>query len=250
MLLKRYFCVVQLLIDSGNTSLKIAVFQGHTQIDLESVFNSKAIEVLEKKISQYKITTAAFVAVSKFAPKITGLLQKHHIDFLHFNSQTSIPLKNNYKTKETLGSDRLAAVLGAHLLYEVNNALVITIGSCITYNLLQDKAFMGGAISPGVHQRFSSLHTQTAKLPLVKTNFFPKILGQNTKESIQSGVIGGIKFELDGAIEYYSTHFNIQKVILTGGDAFYFDGVLKNPSFVDQNLVLKGLKCTLDLRNT
>ena len=93
--------------------------------------------------------------------------------------------------------------------------------------------YLGGNISPGMAIRFKSLNKYTNRLPLLeRPDEKPPLLGGSTKEAIQSGIVNGIMFELDsfiGAMNQFHPEF---KVVLTGGDAKYFEGKLKNSIFV------------------
>ena len=69
---------------------------------------------------------------------------------------------------ETIGADRLALSAAAVHFYPGKNNLVVVLGSCITYNFInQYHEFIGGSISPGMEMRFKAMQVFTAKLPLV-----------------------------------------------------------------------------------
>ena len=86
------------------------------------------------------------------------------------------------------------------------------------------------------------MHTFTSRLPLVSVGEAPGLIGNSTERSIRSGVLNGTLAEIDGIIDRYRESFPGLKTILTGGDANYFDGKLKNDIFAIPNLVLMGLK--------
>ena len=74
---------------------------------------------------------------------------------LWLDSKTPLPVTNLYETPETLGYDRMAAVVGANELYPRRDLLVIDAGSCITYEFIDSKGqYHGGNISPGMQMRF------------------------------------------------------------------------------------------------
>jgi type III pantothenate kinase len=161
---------------------------------------------------------------------------------MEFKPTTPIPLKNSYSTAETLGTDRLAAAVGANFFYEGKNVLAIGCGTAITYDFVTEAGeYVGGAISPGIGIRFKALNQFTAKLPLVEIDEKFPILASTTRESILSGVLNGAIHEVDGYIDAIHQNFSDFEVILTGGDANFFVGKLKNAIFVVPNLVLIGL---------
>ena len=165
-----------------------------------------------------------------------------------FNSETKIPLTNLYQSASTLGSDRLAASVGAYFLYPNANVLVIDAGTCIKYNFTNSKnEYLGGGISPGIRMKLKALQTFTSKLPLVEANFsYNELVGNNTQNSILSGVLNGSVAEIDGIISQYKLQFTDIICILTGGDSEYLAKRLKNSIFAHQNLVIKGLNDILN----
>jgi type III pantothenate kinase len=168
------------------------------------------------------------------------MLKKHKL--LQLSWETPLPLKINYKTPQTLGLDRIAAVVGANVKYPENNVLVIDMGTCITFDLLSEqKTYLGGSISPGFQMRFTALNQQTGKLPLIQFKKEKlKFIGDSTETSIISGVYYGIKNEIEGTIQHYLTQYPNLKIVVTGGDANRFDLEPKNRIFADEFLVLKG----------
>jgi len=129
---------------------------------------------------------------------------------------------------------------------------VIDGGTCITYDHIDREGnYFGGSISPGLSMRYNALNYFTAALPLVNTaEGFNKPNGVDTVTSIQSGVQNGIKYELTGFIESYVKKGRQLNVILTGGDCYFFDTVLKNSIFapyikIEPYLVLKGLNAAI-----
>jgi type III pantothenate kinase len=167
--------------------------------------------------------------------------------FIELNEYTDIPIENLYETKSTLGKDRLAAVIGANNIFPDSNVLVIDMGTAITYDFINtSKQFIGGTISPGMEMRFKALNHYTDQLPLLKKNENYQTIGKNTSEAIISGVQNGILFEIDGYINTLKSNYNDIKVILTGGDAIFFDKKLKNTIFVNLNLNFIGLNTILE----
>ncbi len=157
--------------------------------------------------------------------------------------ETPVPLQKLYDTPQTLGADRVAAVIGARGLFPDQNSLVIDMGTCITYDYVdtQDN-FHGGLISPGLRMRFKAMHSFTQRLPLIEpSQEFPSLVGKSTMHAMQSGVMNGLIAELQGIIEQYHSIYPDFQVILCGGDAPLFESRLKEPIFAAPELVLLGL---------
>jgi type III pantothenate kinase len=157
-----------------------------------------------------------------------------------------LPISNLYATPQTLGGDRLASVCGAHQKFPGSHCLVIDAGTCIKYDFLdKDGQYHGGAISPGLKMRFQAMHQFTAKLPLVEIVEDPKLIGNTTETSLQSGALNGAVAEMNGIILQYEQKFEGLQVILSGGDGPFFENKLKRPIFALPELVLSGLNSIL-----
>ena len=105
----------------------------------------------------------------------------------------------------------------------------------------QNATYFGGAISPGIEMRFKALHFFTGKLPLLEKSILDNFIGQNTHESINSGVVNGVIQEIEGVIEQYKQQFNDFTIVLTGGDTNFLSKQLKSSIFANQNFLLEGL---------
>ena len=161
---------------------------------------------------------------------------------IFFDKNTKSPIINKYKSPETLGNDRLALATGGALLNKGNNILIIDAGSCITYDFVdKNEVYFGGAISPGIEMRFRSLNSFTDKLPLIKIQNYSKLIGRDTKESILSGVMNGVIFEVNSVISYYKKRFKSIKIIISGGDAIFLAKKIKSRIFVEPNFLLISL---------
>ncbi|MDZ4664711.1 MAG: type III pantothenate kinase [Bacteroidota bacterium] len=238
--------MAHLALDFGNTCIKAGSFFGNKLQKTRSFSN------INELISENQFVLAHSHAIIcsvtddhlKFTEHFGGSLA-HTV----FTSQTSIPIKNLYQTSATLGSDRLAAAIGAYSLDPNTDVLSIDCGTCIKYNFVNQKnEYLGGAISPGLQMRFKALQHFTNKLPLVEINeSYDKLIGQNTNESILSGVIFGTIKEIKGIIEEYQQKYPHIKIVITGGDGNFFAKHLKkNSIFTHQNLVLEGLNHILN----
>ena len=166
---------------------------------------------------------------------------------LRFSHDTPIPITNRYRTPETLGSDRLAAVIGASSLKPGKDLLIIDAGTCITYEVIDARGnYWGGNIAPGMQMRLRALHEFTARLPLVDAEGEVPGMGYNTETAIRSGVLRGMKYEIEGYIKSMRSKFPHLQVFLTGGNRINFDEDIKNLVFTDKYIVPRGLNKILD----
>ncbi|MEZ4797953.1 MAG: type III pantothenate kinase [Flavobacteriaceae bacterium] len=238
---------MNLIIDVGNTKVKLAVFKEQELIKKVNAthknFINKAFE-LQKKYQDLNRCIVSSVG------KISDIDQdKLYSSFnpLVLSSSTDIPFKNNYETPTTLGVDRIALVSASVNKYPDKNVLVIDAGTCITYDFINsDNEYLGGAISPGINMRYKALHNLTAKLPLLQTKNPKGLIGKSTSESIHSGVINGILKEIDGIVQDYEKKYQDLTVILTGGDAKFLSKQLKSTIFANSNFLLEGLNFILE----
>lgn len=240
---------MNLIIDIGNTQAKLAVFQNeelHEVTTLEKDLSSEDITAFSAKFPS--VDSAILCAVSDCDAALLSMLKGAYA-FIEFSEHTPIPITNSYETPATLGKDRLAAAVGAHLLLPGKNVLVIDFGTCVTYDFVSSSnEYLGGAIAPGMEMRFKALHTFTGKLPLVAHKNQEDLIGKTTEESILSGVQHGMIAEVKGTIEAYSKQVDGLEVLITGGDLDFFNLAIsgKNDIFADPFLVLKGLNAILN----
>ena len=142
-----------------------------------------------------------------------------------------------------LGADRLAAALAVSMLFPGEDCVKFDFGTALTVDFIsKEGVFEGGNISLGLQSRCRALNTFTKRLPLIHPGEKISDFGRKTTEAMESGVVLGMIFEVEGYINKYPGH----KVIFTGGDAFYFAEKLKNAIFVVPNLVLIGLALIAD----
>jgi len=186
--------------------------------------------------------------VVNYSREIIDYLNNLYQICIELNHSTPIPLDNKYTTPDTLGYDRIATAVGAYTICPGKNVLVIDAGTAITYDIVTARGeFLGGNISQGVDIRFKSLNKYTTRLPhLERPEGIPPLVGSSTREAIQSGIINGLLFEMDGFIGAIRELYPKLQVVLTGGDAKYFVGKLKSSIFVDPNLNLIGLNRILE----
>jgi type III pantothenate kinase len=237
---------MNLILDLGNTLCKVALFKGDELIET-SFFEKLDLQILQNYVEKKPGIKAAITSsVINQSDEINNFL-KSNFDFIDLSKETRIPIKNLYKTPDSLGKDRIANAVGANFLSRDKNVLVIDAGTCIKYDFVsKENEYLGGGISPGIEIRFKSLNTFTDKLPLVSFQPFEKLIGETTTESILSGVINGCISEVKEMIKKYQEQFPDVETVLTGGYSKFFEKLLKNTIFADPFLTLKGLNVILN----
>ena len=237
-----------LCLDFGNTRLKTALFENGNLKEV-IVLNNDPVLHLQQIVQQYQPAASILSSVVNHDVQIEGLL-KTKTKFHKLNNQSKLPFTIPVGKPETVGADRLAIAAASVFLFPNNNNLVIGLGSCITYNFInQSHELVGGSISPGMEMRFKAMHHFTAKLPLVTTDWNVPLIGYDTKTNLQTGVVLGMAKEIDGMIEAYSEKFGNFNAVLTGGDIAIFEPHLKSKIFADPDLIFKGLYAISQINN-
>ena len=246
--------MANLVIDIGNSFTKLAIFNGDKMVWMEA-YPDINTTILTDIFNTYNLRKAIVSSVKKKAESWEQYLGRQ-IGLIRFSNDMAKSVKNHYKTPQTLGADRVAAVTGAQALYPGEASLVIDAGTCVTYDMIDaDGNYFGGSISPGLNMRYKALSYYTSALPLLTADHeFDSAFGYDTASSIRSGVQNGIKFEVLGFIETYFKQQPQLNILLTGGDSFFFDTVLKNSIFAPQikiepHLVLAGLNAVIQQHN-
>ena len=238
---------MNLVIDIGNTRIKLAIFDGSVLV-LSEVLDDLGVDHIQTLKEKYpQLNKAISSTVRDYPAGFQHFISKSFDQYIEFNHHTAVPITNRYKTPETLGLDRLAAAIGGACLFPKQNLLIIDAGTAITYEIVTSQnEYLGGNISPGLETRFKSLHQYTGKLPLVdaKENFSK--IGTDTESAIRAGVQLGLSYEIEQYIHTLRADYEDTQVILTGGDAKFFDKRLKNSIFVNFNLTLLGLNRILE----
>jgi type III pantothenate kinase len=234
--------------DFGNTRLKAAIFKNENfseEIALPDDSNATIEKLLADQHPQKTILSSVIehnVEIEAILASKTAFHKLSHLTKANFTTPVGKP--------ETIGADRLALSAAAVHFYPGKNNLVVSLGSCITYNFInQYNEFIGGSISPGMEMRFKAMQVFTAKLPSVQKDWNFPIIGYDTKTNMQSGVIAGITYEIDGFIAEYVRKYRNFNAVLTGGDTSYFARQLKNKIFADPYFLFKGLYALSETNN-
>lgn len=231
---------MNLIIDIGNTRSKLGLFRAN-QLEQKEVRDKLTVTWLKVFCQKNKVQNVVLAATG-VVPRAVEKYLKQHFNYLRLSHRTPLPVTNLYQTPKTLGRDRIAGAVGALDQFPGKNCLIIDAGTCITYDFLDaDANYHGGGISPGMRMRLKAMNAFTAKLPLVKAEEHPQLIGDTTETSLQSGGQLGAVMEVEGFIRRYKNDFGKINVILTGGDADFFANNLKSKIFVNSNLVLFGL---------
>lgn len=233
---------MNLIVDIGNTAVKAAWcdgmtlgktfrYQGEKVMDFITSLSDKEKPEVMVVSSVYAISSADEEKLSRVCSHLL-ILDKAHTRLL---SEKGLP--------EYLTYDRAAAILASRYLFRERGCTLVDFGTTLTVDFIGENGkYLGGNISLGCRTRFKALNRYSRALPLVDTPAEADVLGAGLQESMASGVISGIEFEIGGYIGLYPENI----VVFTGGDAIYFAKRMKKSIFVVCNLVLMGLALIAD----
>ena len=236
---------MNLIIDSGNTKIKAAVFEYDTLVFKQQLTSDDWETDVKKILKNFKkIKNIVISNVAKIETNLFSTLESTY-KVTYITREKKFPFTNAYQSPQTLGIDRMILASGAVLKYPNKNRLVIDAGTCITYDFVDEAdSYLGGAISPGIQLRYKSLNNYTANLPLLSREEPGNLIGNTTFESMHSGVINGVTYEIECFINAYSERYSNFIIILTGGDADFLAKRLKNTIFANSNFLLESLNQT------
>ena len=233
---------MNLVIDIGNSKVKFFLFENNKTIHKEICDNTDFTKTLDSISNRNKIKNVITSSVSSNHDQyiIESLNNSKCISLS--NDNLLIPFKNNYRTKNSLGQDRIALVSSAIYHYPNQDNLIIDLGTCITYDFVDsNKTYHGGAISPGFQLRYSSLNTHTSNLPLLEFEETENLIGSTTDESIHSGIYNGVIAEVNNYIDLLKKEYPNLNVIIVGGFSKFLLNRIKNAIFADQDFLAQGL---------
>jgi len=236
---------MNLVIDIGNTQIKVAVFQETILIFKDQFSSDQLISRVLSISEQHNIKEGIISHVTSLDQTLFSELRKI-VQLIELDYRTKLPFVNKYLTPKTIGVDRLALIAGAKGQFPNQNVLVIDAGSCITFDFLnKNEEYFGGDISPGIEMRYKAVNNYTANLPLLKKIEMIPELGDSTKNAIHRGVLNGVIQEIEGVITQYKSKYQKLTVVLTGGDTIFLAKNLKSSIFAIPNFLLEGLNSIL-----
>ncbi len=243
-----------LVIDAGNTNIVFGVYDGEhlvatwrmatQQNKTADEFGLFLLELMRHwGMEKEQITD---VIIASVVPSIMYPLEHCMRKYLGKNAlvvtnEMDLGITIQMDQPQEVGADRLVNAAVAYALYG-GPIIIIDFGTATTFcAVTKEGAYIGGAICPGVKVSVNALYQNAAKLPLIELVQPGKVIGSNTVEAMQSGVILGYT----GQVEYLTRRFKEEigdaKVIATGGLARMIASDTDTIDVVDPQLTLKGL---------
>lgn len=233
---------MNLTIDIGNTCTKLVAFNGITPVE-EKRMDDNEFYKLNDFCNKYHFTQGIFSSVVTLSDEFKDEIAKLPFPVMQLVSGvTPIPIVNKYHTPHTLGTDRLAAAVGAFYSGRGHDILIIDVGTCITYDFVTSAGeYIGGNISPGPTIRLKALNRFTDSLPLTERRGDTPDLGVDTDTAIRSGVMRGIEYEIEGYVNDFLSKYPNLLIYLTGGVELNLRISEKKRIFANKFIVPEGL---------
>ncbi len=227
--------MANLLIDIGNTALKASWADGMTLGKTFRYQGERMLDFILSLTAKEKPEKIILSSVRYFSEQNVERLRQECGKMVILDSGM---LEENYSLPFYLTPDRAASIIAVRYLFKNRSCTIFDFGTTFTVDFLDKEGnFEGGCISPGCHTRFRSLYRYSKSLPLLDAPEYVPDAGTDIVSSINSGVISGMMFEIDGYVARKPENI----CVFTGGDAIYFAKRRKNSIFVVCNLVLMGL---------
>lgn len=218
-----------IIFDIGNTRMKVCM------ADAEGI---RPVEEWEQYLQDAEAVLVSNVAGEQAVPK--EVLEHPRCMMLTWQSPEAGKWLKGIPAG--LGSDRVAADIGARSLCPGHTLLIVDAGTCLTFDVIgADGKVLGGSISPGVNLRLKAMHEHTAALPLLDANGEHPVLGYDTPTAMRGGAVNGMRWEIEGYIRTIRAQYPDLHVFMTGGDSMDFPQELAGIITCDSLLVLKGL---------
>ncbi|MBQ3759879.1 MAG: type III pantothenate kinase [Synergistaceae bacterium] len=245
-----------MVIDTGNTTTAAGVYDGEeliahwrlsSTLRTSDEFGMDFISLLGTKgLKPSDITGVALASVvpSLDFPMTEAVKQYFGVTPLQVNGSTDTGMKILTDNPREVGADRIVNALAGREKYGMP-LIVADYGTAITFDVVSPEgSYMGGAIAPGLTSSISALFSKAAKLPQVALNIPRSVIGRNTEQAIQSGILFGNAGLTDRIVDMIRSEPGMEnaKVIATGGHAGLMAKVSERIDIVDKWLTLEGLK--------
>jgi len=241
-------------VDVGNTNICLGVFEEDKLLKMfrfATNYNETSDELIVKVKSLFEINSIDYkkvegAIIGSVVPRMDSILEKMFIDYFNIKPLfVGQGIKSGINIKidnpKELGADLLVGAVGAVKKYGAP-CLVIDMGTAITFVYINDKKeFQGGVICAGIKTSFSSLFANTSKLESTKISKPQSIIGKNTTNCVQNGMVYGTCGMIEGIVQRMREECGEFKTVLTGGEASLIQDYLREEVIIDNNLLFDGL---------
>lgn len=248
-----------LVIDVGNTNIVFGIYKDKNLFDDWRIATDKnktsdEYGLLFEQIFKYHglyPEDIKDVIISSVVPTLMYTLEAMAIKYFKCNPLVVGPgvktgMNIKYDNPKEVGADRIVNAVAAFEKYG-GPIIIVDFGTAITFCAVsREGEYLGGTIAPGIKISSEALFMRTAKLPKVEIAKPESVIGKNTVNSIQSGLVYGyvglVDYIIKRMIEELEDNGNVEKVIATGGFAKLIASESQYINKIDNLLTLEGLR--------
>ena len=241
-----------LLIDCGNSSLKLTISNGSTIDEVHSIdylnfttFKYNLKSKINKINSKISIKSVYVVSVKPEIELLIGKILKNifkNIKVKFLKKRVFKKFKSNYSKLNTLGLDRFFNCIGGNYIYPNSNLIIIDMGTATTIDAMKKNlSHLGGLILPGALTAHYSLVSNTSLINKRSILLNNKLIGTSTSECLSSGFLNGQIQMIKGIVREIKKSTGLKyKVLITGGISNIFADSFKDYEY-HTSLVLNGI---------
>jgi len=243
-----------LVIDAGNTTTVVGLFDGE---ELVGHWRLSSNMYTSDEFGVYLLT---LFSTKHLAPGIDGAILASvvppldmpiceavklylNVDCMRVDTSLDLGMEIRYGAPLEVGADRIVNAIGGRHKYGAP-LIIVDYGTAITLDVVsEDGAYLGGVIAPGLITGVQALFSRAAKMPQVGLELPPSVIGRNTNESTQSGILYGNAGLTEHLIEKIREEIGLKaRAVATGGHAELMASLVKSIDHVDHWLTLDGLR--------
>lgn len=245
-----------LTIDVGNTNTVLGLYEESDLIvdwristDRQKTIDEYGILLLNLFSSEnLKLEVVDRIIISSVVPPVINMLEEVSVRYFGLDPLIVGPgvrtgMKIRVDNPKEVGADRIVNAIAAHELYE-GPVIIVDFGTATTFCAVsEDGAYLGGSIAPGVDVSAEALFAQTAKLPKIELAVPDNVIGKNTHDGLQSGILYGYIDLVNGIVRRMKEELPKQaKVLATGGLSDLISPHAEEIDINHQFLTLEGLR--------
>ncbi len=249
-----------LAIDIGNTHSVVGIFDKNKLLGDWRVtsFVTRTEDEFGMLVQQFcdsanvPLNKIKSIGISSVVPNLTDICvrmsQKYfEIEPIVVSAQLNLGIKVLYDDPSAVGADRLCNAVAGYAKYK-GPVVIVDFGTATTFDVVsKDGEYLGGVITAGIETSSGELHRRAAKLPKIDLKFPDRVIGKNTVESMQSGILFGALDSMETMIRRISKELDdYPTVVATGG----FSEMMKKQSKVitklEPTLVLDGIRLIVE----
>lgn len=234
-----------LVVDIGNTTTRVGLWKDGSVGDVTVIPTGGGVDIagiLRTLSDQERLSVALSSVVPAAQRTWIEWCERTRRPLFLLRGDTPTPLTSHYSDAEHLGSDRLAAAVGAVRRLGAP-VIAVSLGTATVVDAVSAaNEFLGGAIAVGIETGLAALNERTAALPRVSAAAPPGVIGSDAESCLRSGAVVGTAALVEGlSARMRETVGSSAPLVLTGGHADLISKHIRLDHQVIPNLALEGL---------